>query len=134
MTPRPPVKAAPQAPPKAAARGRQAEALARQALTRAGFTVVGQNLRLGGGELDLVAWEGPTLVFVEVKGRAADGLGAPEEAVGAQKRRRLVGAAGAYLARLEGGEPPCRFDVVTVEFGRGRPRLKHLRDAFRPGD
>lgn len=96
--------------------------------------MVGQNLRLGGGELDLVAWEGPTLVFVEVKGRASDSLAAPAEAVDARKRGRLVSAAAAYLARLEGGEPPCRFDVVTVEFGRDRTRLKHLRDAFRPGD
>lgn len=123
----------PAAPP-AQARGRQAEDLASLALTQAGLQVVGRNLRLGGGELDLVAWEGPILVFVEVKGRAEGGRGTPEEAIGAVKRRRLVGAASAYLARLEGPEPPCRFDVVAVEFGRGGPRLKHLRDAFRPGD
>jgi len=132
LAPRPPAKAG--RPPKAATRGREAEALARQALIQAGFQVVGQNLRLGGGELDLVAWEGATLVFVEVKGRGRGGLGAAEESVGPLKRRRLIGAAGAYLARLEGPEPPCRFDVVTVEYDRGRPRLKHLRDAFRPGD
>ncbi|MFZ5585740.1 MAG: YraN family protein [Thermodesulfobacteriota bacterium] len=120
--------------PPAQARGRQAEDLACLALTQAGLRVVGRNLRLGGGELDLVAWEGPTLVFVEVKGRGKGGLGAAEESIGPLKRRRLVGAAGAYLARLEGPEPPCRFDVVTVEYDRGRPRLKHLRDAFRPGD
>ena len=115
-------------------RGRLAEDLARQAMIGAGLTVVGRNLRLGGGELDLVAWEGPTLVFVEVKGRGAGAAARPEEAVDWRKRQRLVAAAQAYLTRLEGPEPPCRFDVVTVDFDPGTARVRHLRDAFRVGD
>jgi putative endonuclease len=108
--------------------------LARGHLEGAGFKVAAANRRLNGGELDLVAWEGPVLVFVEVKGRALGRPGAPEEAVDRRKRQRLVRAAQAFLAGLAGPEPPCRFDVVAVEFGRGEPRLRHLRDAFRPGD
>lgn len=100
----------------------------------AGLNVVGRNLRLGGGELDLVAWEGPTLVFVEVKGRGAGAAVGPEESVDARKRRRLVAAARAYLARLEGPPPPCRFDVVAVDFDPAPARVRHLRDAFRVGD
>ncbi len=98
----------------------------------------GTNLRRGGGELDLVAWEGETLVFVEVKGRAQGGTTGPggtaEEAVDQLKRRRLASAAAAFLAGREGPWPVCRFDVVAVEFGGGRPRLRHHRDAFRVGD
>lgn len=120
--------------PLAQRRGRQAEALARALLEASGMRVVGGNLRLGGGELDLVAWDQATLVFVEVKGRGGHAQGWPEEAVDAPKRRRLVGAAQAYLARLAPPEPPCRFDVVAVDFGTGAPRLRHLRDAFRPGE
>ncbi len=126
----------PEAGPSATgqARGRAAESLARGHLEAQGLTVVAANRRLGGGELDLVAWEGPVLVFVEVKGRALGRPGAPEEAVDWRKRQRLVQAAQAYLAQLAGPEPPCRFDVVAVEFGPGHPCLRHLRDAFRPGD
>jgi putative endonuclease len=116
-------------------RGRQAEDLARAHLERAGLRVVEGNLRLGGGELDLVAWDQATLVFVEVKGRGSHRGGWPEEAVDGPKRRRLAGAAQAYLARLERQpEPPCRFDVVAVDFGAGAPQVRHLRDAFRLGD
>jgi len=118
----------------AQARGRAAEALAHRHLEGQGFRVVEANLRTAGGELDLVAWEGPVLVFVEVKGRGGGHAGAPEEAVDLRKRRRLAQAAQAYLASLEGTEPLCRFDVVAVEFGKGRPVIRHLRDAFRLGD
>lgn len=115
-------------------RGRAAEDLARRHLERAGLKVVAANRRTPGGELDLVAWEGPVLVFVEVKGRGVSQAGTPEEAVDRRKRQRLVGAAQAYLAGLDGPEPPCRFDVVAVDFAGGRASLRHLRDAFRPGD
>jgi len=114
--------------------GRQAESLARRHLEGLGFKVTAANLRTAGGELDLVAWEGPVLVFVEVKGRSGGQTGPPEEAVDWRKRCRLVRAAQAYLAGQRGREPICRFDVVAVEFGRGRPLIRHLRDAFRPGD
>lgn len=116
------------------ARGRAAEDLARRHLEASGLRVVAANRRTPGGELDLVAWEGPVLVFVEVKGRALGHPGAPEEAVDWRKRQRLVGAAQAYLASLAGPEPVCRFDVVAVDFAGGRASLRHLRDAFRPGD
>ncbi|MFH1033887.1 MAG: YraN family protein [Pseudomonadota bacterium] len=115
-------------------RGRAAESLARVHLEGAGLKVVAANRRLNGGELDLVAWEGPVLVFVEVKGRALGRAGAPEEAVDRKKRQRLVAAAQAFLAQRQAPEPPCRFDVVAVEFGPGGPSIRHLRDAFRPGD
>ena len=117
------------------ARGRRAEELARRHLEGRGLRIAGRNLRLGGGELDLVAWEGEVLVFVEVKGRSRRDYGRAEEAVDRRKRRRLVKAAEAYLARLPGPLPACRFDVVAVEFGPGgQAVLRHLPDAFRPGE
>jgi len=131
-------------------RGRAAEDLARAYLEEQGFRIVGRNLRLADGELDLVAWDGATLVFVEVKARSHGGHGRPEEAVDARKRRRLVSAARAYLARLAQPLPPCRFDVVALDLlpgkaagagggegrvlARGKDAIRHLRDAFRPGE
>lgn len=115
-------------------RGQRAEALARSYLEDKGFKVVDKNRRLGGGELDLVAWDRDTLVFVEVKARSGSGFGTPEEAVDANKRRRLAGAARAYLAKLEPPQPVCRFDVVALDLGHDRPVVRHLPDAFRLGD
>ena len=118
-----------------AAVGQDAEALARRYLTAKGFRVIAANKRTGGGELDLVAWDGEVLVFVEVKARANSSHGLPEEAVDQRKQKRLIAAAGAFLAELDGPEPICRFDVVAVDLkqgGRGEMGVRHLIDAFRP--
>ncbi len=69
------------------------------------------------------------LVFVEVKTRRSLEAGRPEEAVTAAKQRRLVRLAQAYLGKLE-VQPPCRFDIVTVDWSRSLPRLRHLKAAF----
>jgi len=68
------------------------------------------------GEIDLVARDGETLVFVEVRLRSSDRFGGGAESIGAHKRRRIVAAARHYLARVR-PEPPCRFDVVTLDGG-----------------
>ncbi len=113
--------------------GDEAEALATAHLQRGGLRVVGRNVRNEGGELDIVAWDGEILVFVEVKGRSGIRYGRPMEAVDRRKRDRLTRAAGAYLAAMQ-AQPQCRFDVVSVDFKAGPPLVEHLRDAFRPGE
>ena len=114
--------------------GREAESLAEALLGRAGLIVLGRRVRNAAGELDLVAREGATLVFVEVKGRGRTDYGRAEEMVDGRKQARLAAAAEVYLSRLPQPPPPCRFDVVAVEMAGGRPRLRHIRDAFRPGE
>ena len=95
---------------------------------RRGFRVEASNVRLAGGEIDLVARDGDVLVFVEVKARRAAGSAAG--AVSADKRRRLGRAAAAWAARHGLPAGGCRFDVVTVE-GRGADvDLEHLPGAF----
>ena len=96
--------------------------------------MVAARKRTPGGELDLVAWDGPTLVFVEVKARGGAGFGRAEEMVDRRKRERLGQAAAAYLAEMGPPSPPCRFDVVAVDMGSGSPSLRHLPDAFRLGE
>ncbi|KMY67565.1 hypothetical protein AAU61_12240 [Desulfocarbo indianensis] len=123
-----------EAGPTSAALGQSAEGRARSHLEAKGFRVVAGNLRTPGGELDLVAWDGEVLVFVEVKGRSNARHGAPEEAVDRRKRERLVSAAGAYLAQLGGSPPRCRFDVVAVDLSAKDKAVRHIPDAFRAGD
>lgn len=117
-----------------AALGQSAEALARRYLEAEGLRVVEANKRTKGGELDLVAWDNEILVFVEVKARSHARFGRPEEAVDQRKQKRLIEAAGAYLAEMQGPPPVCRFDVVSVDLGQAEPKVRHLADAFRQGD
>ena len=110
---------------------RRGEALAALCLRLKGYRVEARNWRCAFGEIDIVAWDGDTLVFVEVKTRAGRSAGPPEEAVTAAKQRRLVSLAQAYLGRRRGEPPPCRFDVVAVEGRAAWPRIRHVRAAFR---
>lgn len=104
-----------------------------------GYRVVDTNVRpLGGmvrGEIDVVAWDGDFLVFVEVKTRrmGMGNQGTPAEAVDIRKQRQLTRLGLAYLARHEMDDVDCRFDVVAVVRAPPRPpRFTLLRDAFTP--
>jgi putative endonuclease len=94
--------------------GAQAEEVAVRFLAGQGLRVLARNFRTRLGEIDVIAQDGTTLVFVEVRLRTRDDYGGAAESVDSGKRRRIVAAANGYLALL-GSEPPCRFDVVTVE-------------------
>ena len=100
----------------AQASGGAAEEAAANFLSRKGLEIVARNYRTRMGEIDLVARDGTTLVFVEVRMRSGDAFGGALASVDARKQRRLVAAARQFLSRL-GSEPPCRFDVVTVQGG-----------------
>lgn len=113
------------------AAGDAGEAMARSMLERAGLEFVAANVRAKGGELDLVMRDGQTLVFVEVRQRAAGRFGGAADSVTAAKRRRVALAAQHYLSRFGDRPPPCRIDVVAIDMGEGRePRLHWMRDAF----
>ena len=114
--------------------GAAGEAAAERWLRRSGLEIVARGFRARCGEIDLIARDGPLVVFVEVKTRTRDGFGHPAEAVNATKRGRLVRVAALFLARAGWGEKACRFDVIEVVPEGPRWRVRHLRDAFRPGD
>jgi putative endonuclease len=107
------------------------EWLAARWLWLKGYRVLERNWRCAAGEVDLICRQGQTIVFVEVKTRRGKRLGAPEDAVDARKRRRLVQLARIYLARCRLDDAPCRFDVVAVVSDGVVPSLRHLKAAFR---
>ena len=114
--------------------GEAGEAAAARFLCEAGLTIVARGFRARCGEIDLIARDGPIVVFVEVKTRSQPGFGPPAEAVTAAKRGRIVRLAALFLARSGWGERRCRFDVVeVVPLGSGF-RVSHIPDAFRAGD
>jgi putative endonuclease len=110
---------------------RRGEALAALFLRLKGYRIEARNWRCPLGELDIVAWDRETLVFVEVKARTGTTAGVPEDAVDTRKQARIVRLAQAFLAGRRGEMPPCRFDVIAVEGRRPIPRVRHLRAAFR---
>src|SRR3989442_9887749 len=111
--------------------GQAAEEAAAGYLQRAGLKVIARNVRLPGGEIDLVCREGDRWIFVEVKCRQARWGDAPGAAVSAPKQRRLVRLAQHYLKRERLGEPRCRFDVVAVTLREdGSSDVRHIPSAF----
>jgi putative endonuclease len=107
--------------------GRFGEQVAVETLQRAGLVVLARNWRCADGELDIVARDGPVLVFCEVKTRSGRGFGDPAEAVGRAKVRRLRRLALAWLAAHPAGAAELRFDVVTVVRGRAGLTIRHLK-------
>lgn len=110
------------------ARGVDAEAFARAALERDGWTVLAQRLRTGAGELDLLAERDGLLAIVEVKARPH--LVQAAFALSARQQNRLIAAAEAVLAdHPEWGRSGVRFDLVLVD---DAGRVRRIADAFRP--
>ncbi|CAG0997796.1 hypothetical protein BURK1_02649 [Burkholderiales bacterium] len=108
--------------------GKAAEDLAADHLRRHGLAIVERNVRSRHGEIDLVARDGTTVVFVEVRLRRPGRHGDAADSITAAKRSRLIAAAGEYLARLP-RTPACRFDVVLLD-GLDAARVEWLRDAI----
>lgn len=117
--------------PSLSVRGERAAA---RHLRRQGCLIVGRNVRTRRSELDLVAVDGRTLVFVEVKTLASAERFHPAEMVDQEKQRRLTRAALAYLKRHDLLEHPARFDVVAITWppGQRTPHIDHFRNAFEP--
>jgi putative endonuclease len=109
--------------------GRRSEIAAIDYLRSVGYRIVTSGYRSKAGEIDVIAWDGDVLVFVEVKARTnAD---QPQDAVGPQKQQRLIRAAQSYLSKHRLHDAQYRFDIVAVTVLPGsRPEFRLLRDAF----
>ena len=113
--------------------GRHGEELAVEFLKNSGFEILETNWRCHRLEVDIIAKDGDTLVFVEVKTRSYDYFGRPEVFVDKKKERHLAMAAAEYM-ELTGHQWAIRFDVVSVLLKNGGEwEVKHLPDAFWPG-
>ena len=110
--------------------GRRGERAAEKHLRRNGYRIVARNFRAAGAEIDLVAIDGDTLVFVEVKTRRSRAAGAPEEAVDERKQKRMRRAAEVFARRYRADEIEMRFDIVAVDASGKRLEIELLRNAF----
>ena len=113
--------------------GRSAEDAAARHLEARGWRLLGRNVRVGRGELDLIARRGPVLAFVEVKARRTTSCGTPEDAVTPLKRRQVARLAELWLAVRPwalAGVRDVRFDIVAVDLTRVPAEVRHLAAAF----
>jgi len=110
--------------------GKRGEELAAAYLAEAGFRIVERNYRCSFGEIDIVAEEGKTLVFIEVKSRRTAAYGDPLLAVGFRKQQKISRISLQYLADRHLCHRPARFDVVGVTLQPAGHRIELIRNAF----
>jgi putative endonuclease len=115
--------------------GQEAEARAAELFRQKGYRVLAQNVRLPGGELDLIVQQKGVLVFVEVKARHTEAFGGAVGAIDARKQARLTRLAKLYLSGLSLPIPACRFDVVLYQgLSDGSLTVEHIENAFALSD
>jgi putative endonuclease len=110
--------------------GKSGEDLACDEIIRRGYVVLARRYRRRGGEIDIIARDGQTIVFIEVKTRRGFDFGAGGEAVGPLKRRRMAAIALDFLARQHVTHVPCRFDVIVIDCSGPTPRIELFQNAF----
>jgi putative endonuclease len=110
--------------------GKHGEDLAVAELEQRGYAILDRRYRTKRGEIDIVARDGDTIVFVEVKARVTAEFGTAAQAVTDLKRRRLVTMATEYLSRRRLHGHPCRFDVVAIDGPPGQCVVTVIKAAF----
>lgn len=111
-------------------KGTEGELVAAEHLKQYGLKVVARNFRCPLGEIDLIARDGKTIVFVEVKSRSSIQYGLPQEAVSRSKQKRLILLARWYLKKHGLEQAPARFDVIAILWKDGEPELTWIVNAF----
>lgn len=95
-----------------------------------GYEIVERNWRFKGYEIDIIAEDKEQIIFTEVKTRATNEWGNPEDAVGRQRMRRIINSASHYL-KINRIDKPVRFDIISIIWNEGKSELFHIEDAFR---
>lgn len=116
--------------PHRRAQGRRGEEEAVRWLQGQGYQILERNVATRAGEIDVVALDGDTLCFIEIKARGSGAFGPAIAAVTPAKQRRLARAAALYLVRRGTDIPPCRFDVLGLDPDRGGWKFTLVRNAF----
>jgi len=111
--------------------GHRGELIAQSFLKEKGYQILHVNWRFHRIEIDIIAMDGDTLVFVEVKTRQTDLFGEPENAVDYKKQKHLINAANAYVLK-HGVLNDARFDIISIVTEKNNTRINHFPDAFYP--
>jgi putative endonuclease len=112
------------------AKGIRGEDAAVACLKKEGYRIIERNYRCRYGEIDIIAMDKQEVAFVEVKGRESDFFGSPEEAIGADKQKKISRTALHYLQERGLSDRNARFDVVAIRFTPQGNRVTLIRNAF----
>jgi len=110
--------------------GKKSEAVAARELKRMGYKIIEMNFHCREGEIDIIAREGETIIFCEVKARRSDKFGSALEGITQAKIAKLKKAAEVYINRNRLEKVDARFDVVAIDEREGERKLEVLRNAF----
>jgi putative endonuclease len=110
--------------------GKFGEELALRKIKRLGYKKIVRNFRCPLGEVDIIARDGDTLVFMEIKTRKGRSIDYAKEAVNAKKKRQISKVALAYMKSRDCSDVRARFDVVAISLGRGKPEIEVIKNAF----
>ena len=110
--------------------GRESESIAVKYLKKQGYKILEQNYRTKLGEIDVIAKDKNTLVFVEIKARRSDRYGNPKWAITPKKKRQMSKVALYYLKVTRQMDVKARFDVVTVRSMENKPQMDIIKNAF----
>jgi len=110
--------------------GKMGEAIAVGRLKKEGYKIIETNYRTKLGEIDIIATDRDTIVFVEVKARKSSHFGSPKWAVTPKKQKKISIVALHYLKSTNQNTAKARFDVVTVTLNRDKPRIEIIKNAF----
>ena len=111
--------------------GSRGERAAARHLKRRRFRILARNYRCPAGEIDLIASQGDTIVFVEVKTRSGEEDECPADLSARIQWPQIARAARYFLMQRSSHDRPCRFDLVTVTWpSRGKPTIEHFEDAY----
>jgi len=110
--------------------GKKGEDIALKAIRSMGYKDILQNYRCPLGEIDLIARDGDTLVFLEIKTRRTGSTAYAKEAVNARKRRQVSKAALTYMKANNCGDVRARFDVVAISLAGSCPKIEVIKNAF----
>lgn len=111
--------------------GKIGEELAVKFLVAKGYNILEKSWRFNHKEVDIIARDNQTLVFVEVKTRTGNYWGNPEEFVTKQKQKFLISAAEEYIMKSDfNGE--SRFDIISIVVGEAEPEMEHIVEAYYP--
>lgn len=109
--------------------GEKGEKLAIKFLKKQGYKLIKRNYKTRIGEIDIIAKDRETLVFIEVKTRESIEYGLPFEAVNRAKKKKIANVALLYLKKVK-EIPPCRFDIVSIYYEQDKPKFELIKDAF----
>ncbi|QDT43030.1 hypothetical protein Pan241w_31260 [Gimesia alba] len=114
--------------------GDQGERTAVRFLKQHGYSILARQYRTDLGEIDIIALDGETIAFIEVKTRKNNSKGEPFEAVTQQKQAQLTRLAGSFLKKHQLLHQPARFDIISILWlsEKSTPKIQHFQNAFEP--